>query len=325
MNFPKIVESLAPDLERVEAAIQANFRSDVVLIPDVSGYLSGSGGKRIRPMLVLLSAKACGYAGPRAVTLGCVVEYIHTATLLHDDVVDGAEVRRGKSSANSKWGNEASVLVGDFLFAKSFAMMAEDGDGRILKAMAEACTLLSEGEVLQLVHMYNLDVREGDYLDIIHRKTGALIAASCQVGGYLGDARPAALGALHHFGMQVGYAFQLVDDALDYAGDEGRTGKEVGKDLGEGNVTLPLIRVCALAAPPERERLREIVVRSESVGPEGLADVLGMMAKYKAVPYTLDRARGYVEAGKAALSAFPDSIHVDALRALADYVVDRDT
>lgn len=325
MNFPKIVESLAPDLERVEAAIQANFRSDVVLIPDVSGYLSGSGGKRIRPMLVLLSAKACGYEGPRAVTHGCVVEYIHTATLLHDDVVDGAEVRRGKSSANSKWGNEASVLVGDFLFAKSFAMMSEDGDGRILKAMAEACTLLSEGEVLQLVHMYNLDVREGDYLDIIHRKTGALIAASCQVGGYLGDARPAALGALHHFGMQVGYAFQLVDDALDYAGDEGRTGKEVGKDLREGNVTLPLIRVCALAAPPERERLREIVVRSESVGPEGLADVLGMMAKYKAVPYTLDRARGYVEAGKAALSAFPDSIHVDALRALADYVVDRDT
>ncbi|MBI1724782.1 MAG: polyprenyl synthetase family protein, partial [Candidatus Tectomicrobia bacterium] len=172
---------------------------------------------------------------------------------------------------------------------------------------------------------YNLDVREGDYLDIIHRKTGALIAASCQVGGYLGDARPAALGALHHFGMQVGYAFQLVDDALDYAGDEGRTGKEVGKDLGEGNVTLPLIRVCALAAPPERERLREIVVRSGAVGPEGLADVLGMMAKYKAVPYTLDRARGYVEAGKAALSAFPDSVHVDALRALADYVVDRDT
>ena len=324
MNFPKVVESLAPELERVEEAIQANFRSDVVLIPDVSGYLSGSGGKRIRPMLVLLCAKACGYQGPRAVTHGCVVEYIHTATLLHDDVVDGAELRRGRSSANAKWGNEASVLVGDFLFAKSFAMMAADGESRILKAMAEACTLLSEGEVLQLGHMFNLEVREEEYLGIIHRKTAALIAASCKVGAYLGDAQPGHLGALHHFGVQVGYAFQLVDDALDYAGDEGRTGKEVGKDLREGNITLPLIRVFSQASPAERERLREIVVRSETVAPGALADVLGMMDKYKAVPYTLDRARGYVEAGKAALSVLPDSTHVDALRALADYVVDRD-
>ncbi len=324
MNFSEIVESLAPDLERVEEAIQANFHSDVVLIPDVSGYLSGSGGKRIRPMLLLLAAKASGYEGPRAVLHGCVVEYIHTATLLHDDVVDGAEVRRGKSSANSKWGNEASVLVGDFLFAKSFSMMAADGDGRIMKTMAEACTLLSEGEVLQLVNMYNLRITEEEYLDVIYRKTAALIAASCRVGALLGESPPTFADALHQFGVQVGYAFQLVDDALDYTGEVGRTGKSVGKDLREGNVTLPLLRASALATPAEFERLSEIVVRSESIGPEGLADVLGMMRKYKAVPYTLDRARGHAEAGKAALSILPDSVHVDALRALADYIVERD-
>lgn len=324
MKFSEIVESLSPDLRRVEEAIEENFRSDVVLIPDVSGHLSSAGGKRIRPMLLLLASRACGYDGPRMITHSVVVEYIHTATLLHDDVVDGAEVRRGNPSANSKWGNEASVLVGDFLFARSFAMMAKDGNSEILQTMSDACTLLSEGEVLQLVNMFNIRISEEDYLDVIYRKTAALIAASCRVGALLGEASPSVNGALHQFGVQVGYAFQLVDDALDYMGEVDRTGKEVGKDLREGNVTMPLLRLCSVATPAEFDRINQIVVNSNSVAPEDFRDVVELMEKYKSIPYTLDRARSYVEAAKSALSVLPDSIHVDSLRAIADYVVERD-
>ncbi len=324
MKFSEIVESLSPDLLRVEEAIDENFRSDVVLIPDVSGHLSGSGGKRIRPMLLLLSSRACGYAGPRMITHSVIVEYIHTATLLHDDVVDGAEVRRGNPSANSKWGNEASVLVGDFLFSRSFSMMAKDGSAEILRTMSDACTLLSEGEVLQLVNMFNTRITEEEYLDVIYRKTAALIASSCRVGALLGEASPSVVEAMHQFGVQVGYAFQLVDDALDYMGEEGRTGKEVGKDLREGNITMPLLRICTLATPAEFERLNQVIVNSNAVAPEDFSDVLELMEKYEAIPYTLDRARSYVEAAKSALSILPDSTHVDSLRAIADYIVERD-
>ncbi len=324
MNFSEIVESLSADLRLVEEAIEENFRSDVVLIPDVSGHLSGSGGKRIRPMLLLLSSRACGYDGPRMITQSVVVEYIHTATLLHDDVVDGAEVRRGNPSANSKWGNEASVLVGDFLFARSFSMMARDGNSEILKTMSDACTLLSEGEVLQLVNMFNTRITEEEYLDIVYRKTAALIASSCRVGALLGDASLSVVEAMNQFGVQVGYAFQLVDDALDYMGEVNRTGKEVGKDLREGNITMPLLRVCKLATPEEFERLKKIVLNSESVAPEDFGDVLDLMDKYESIPYTLDRAKSYVEAAKSALSILPDSTYVDSLRAIADYIVERD-
>jgi octaprenyl-diphosphate synthase len=324
MKFSEIVESLSADLQRVEEAIEDNFHSDVVLIPNVIGHLSSSGGKRIRPMLLLLSSRACGYGGPRMITQSVVVEYIHTATLLHDDVVDGAEVRRGNPSANSKWGNEASVLVGDFLFAKSFSMMSQDGNGDILKTMSGACTLLSEGEVLQLVNMYNIRITEEEYLDVIYRKTAALIAASCRLGALLGDASPSVANSLHQFGVQVGYAFQLVDDALDYMGEVNRTGKEVGKDLREGNVTMPLLRLCGMATPDEFERINQIVVNSDSVAPEDFGDVIELMEKYETIPYTLDRARGYVEAAKSALSILPDSVYVDSLRAIADYIVERD-
>ena len=324
MKFSEILDSLASELDDVEEAIQSNFHSDVVLIPDVSEYLIGSGGKRIRPMLLMLVARAFGYTGPRVATMGCVVEYIHTATLLHDDVVDGAKMRRGSQSANSKWSNEASVLVGDFLFAKSFSLMASDADGRILKTMSQACTLLSEGEVLQLMNMYNLRLKEEEYLGVVYRKTAALIAASCRIGALIPDGPPTFADAIHQFGVQIGYAFQLVDDALDYMGDAQRTGKSVGEDLREGNVTLPLIRVCAQATGSEFERLNRLVVNAEEIHAEDMDDVLELMNKYGAVDYTLDRARGYVEAGKAALSVLPDSPHVDVLRDVADYIVDRD-
>ncbi len=324
MKFSEVVETLAPELERIEEAIRENFRSNVVLIPDVSGYLSRAGGKRVRPMLLLLSAKACGYEGPRAIIHSCVVEYIHTATLLHDDVVDAAEVRRGNPSANAKWGNEASVLVGDFLFAKSFSMMSEDQDGRIMKTMAKACTLLSEGEVLELVNVCNIRMSEEEYLEIISRKTAALIAASGKMGALLGDSPPPVVDAIYQFGSQVGFAFQLVDDALDYMGDEARTGKAVGKDLEDGKVTLPLLRACEQATPSEFEKLNQILLHSNSFGSEDFDVVLELIQKYEGIPYAIDRARGYVEAAKAVLSILPDSVHVDSLRALADYIVERD-
>ena len=324
MKFSEIADSIASEMKEVEEAIHANFHSDVVLIPDVSDYLIGSGGKRIRPMLLVLVAKACGYRGSRATTMGCVVEYIHTATLLHDDVVDDAQMRRGNPSANAKWNNETSVLVGDFLFAKSFSLMSADADLRIIETMSEACTLLSEGEVLQLVNMYNLKLTEEEYLDVIYRKTAALIAASCRVGALIPDSPPTIANAIHQFGVQIGYAFQLVDDALDYMGDAQRIGKSVGEDLREGNVTLPLLRVCARATEAEFERLNHLVVHADEIRAEDLDDVLELMNKYGAVNYTLDRARGYVEAGKAALSILPDSFHVDVLRDVADYIVDRD-
>ena len=193
-----------------------------------------------------------------------------------------------------------------------------------LKTMAEACTLLSEGEVLQLVNMYNLRLTEGEYLDVIYRKTAALIAASCRVGAFLGDASPPVIDAFLQFGTKAGYAFQLVDDALDYTGEEGRTGKSIGKDLREGNITLPLLRVSSQATPAEAERLSQIVVHSETVDSAALDDVLELIEKYKAIPYTLDRAQGYIEAAKAALSVVPDSVPLDALRALADYIIERD-
>lgn len=202
--------------------------------------------------------------------------------------------------------------------------MARDGNTEILRTMSDACTLLSEGEVLQLVNMFNTRITEEEYLEVVYRKTAALIASSCRVGALLGDASPSVVEAMNQFGVQVGYAFQLVDDALDYMGEVNRTGKEVGKDLREGNITMPLLRVCKLATPEEFERLKQIVLNSESVAPEDFGDVLDLMDKYESIPYTLDRARSYVEAAKSALSILPDSTYVDSLRAIADYIVERD-
>ncbi|MFQ5894902.1 MAG: polyprenyl synthetase family protein [Nitrospinota bacterium] len=325
VSFSEVMASLRGELDRVEAAIREHLRSDVALIGDIGGYLSGNGGKRVRPLLVLLSAKACGYEGERSITHSCVVEYIHTASLLHDDVVDGAEKRRGWPSANAKWGNEASVLVGDYLFAKSFALMSRDADPRILNAISQATTHLSEGEVLELVNLYNLSCSEEQYLDVVFRKTGALIEASCRVGAILGGASPAMEEALGAYGRQVGYAFQLVDDVLDYTADEARLGKPVGQDLREGKVTLPLLRLYQLASPEEKGRLRAAVLEAEGVGEEELAHLRNLMRACGAIEYTLDRASAYVKAAKGHLSAMGDSYYVDGLRALADYVVGRDS
>ena len=323
MIFSEIMNLLSSDLEEVEKEIKKNFYSDVVLIPDVSEYLSSSGGKRIRPLLLLLSSRACGYSGHKAIKHSCVVEFIHTATLLHDDVVDGADVRRGNPSANSKWGNEASVLVGDFLFAKSFELMSSEEDTRIVKTMSEACTLLSEGEVLQLINLYNTDITEEEYLKVVFRKTAALIAASCKLGAILSDSPNHIIESFNSYGKNIGYSFQLIDDALDYTGNENETGKKIGNDLIDGNITLPLLHLLSSIDEIRKERLKKIILESKVILEEDQSFVLKLMDEYDSVAYTRNLAKRYAENAKSSLSVIEKSENLDSLISLADFIVDR--
>jgi octaprenyl-diphosphate synthase len=326
LKYKEAVAPYAPDMERVEQDILRHFQSDVALIPQISKYLAGSGGKRLRPILLTVSSRLCGYTGAsRHISLSVVAEFIHAATLLHDDVVDGADQRRGMESANIKFGNCASVLVGDFLFATSFLLMSEDGDIRVINAMSEATKRLAEGEVLQLVNTMNLNVTEKTYMDTIFRKTGALIEACCRVGAILGGASKEKEEALAQYGRSIGIAFQLVDDALDFVGDERGWGKPIGADLEEGRVTLPLIRALAMADESEVRDIKSAMESDE--GREAkLGAVIMTLKKYDAITYAMEQARWRVEEAKAAVSAcFEPSSHLDAMRAIADYVVDRKT
>lgn len=323
----KYKEAVAPygaDMERVEKDILKNFQSDVALIPQVSAYLSGSGGKRIRPILVTVSSRLCGYTGAsRHIALSVVAEFIHAATLLHDDVVDDADQRRGMESANIRFGNCASVLVGDFLFAKSFLLMSQDGDIRVINAMSEATKRLAEGEVLQLVNTLNLTITEEMYIDTIYRKTGALIEACCRLGAILGGGDSEKEEALAKFGRNVGIAFQLVDDALDFVGDSRGWGKPIGADLEEGRVTLPLIRALAMADESEVNDIKG-AMESDNGREAKLNAVIMTLKKYDTISYAMEQARWRVEEAKAAISAcFEPSPHLDTMRAIADYVVDR--
>lgn len=324
MRFEDVVEGVRSELDEVDNALLANLESDVPLIPAIGNYLARGGGKRVRPILVLLTSRLCGYEGARYITHSCVVEFIHTATLLHDDVVDSSQVRRGGPSANARWGNEASVLVGDYLFAKSLWLLAADSDPRIIQAVSNATVYLSEGEVLQLINEFNLAASEKSYLDVIYRKTAALIASCCQIGAILGKASSEREQALTEFGRNVGYAFQLVDDVLDYTAKSERLGKPVGNDLTEGNVTLPLIHLYRLAGEGEKQTIRELFLEPNG-NPDGrLQIILEMMKKHGAIEYTMKQARDYAERAKAILKKFETSHHQQALLSLADYVVERE-
>ncbi|MBF0170644.1 MAG: polyprenyl synthetase family protein [Nitrospinae bacterium] len=324
IDFKSLTAEYRPVLDRVEKAIEERFHSDVAMIPKVSGYLIGGGGKRIRPLLTIVSARLAGYAGgEREVDLSVVAEYIHAATLLHDDVVDDADLRRGAASANVAFGNQASVLVGDFLFAKSFDMMSDDGDIRIIKAMARATTCLAEGEVLQLVNTCNLDTFESEYLDTIYRKTGALMEACCRVGGLMGNADAATVEGLGSYGASIGIAFQLVDDVLDWLGDQKVWGKPIGADLAEGKITLPLIRALAAANEDERGRIGA-AIDADTVDEETVADITAILQKYDTLGQTMRLAHEYVDRAKRGLAALPQSRHLDTLLGIADYIVQRD-
>jgi octaprenyl-diphosphate synthase len=316
------LELLKEDLLKVEAQFRRDLDSEVALIRKVGEYVLASGGKRVRPMLLLLCARLVGYGGENHIGLASVVEFIHTATLLHDDVVDSAVLRRGNASANAVWGNEASVLVGDFLFAKSFSIMVRNGDLKILQVLSDATTMMAEGEVLQLISTCDLDLDEERYMTVVRTKTAVLIAAACQCGGILGRIGEKEQAALHEFGMELGIAFQFMDDALDYVAEESEFGKVRGHDLSEGKMTLPLIEALRRCSAEERSRVAEIIEQDELE--EGdVAEVVALIERNNGIDYTRNRAQTLIDRAKEHLTPFPDGPAKAALFAVADYVVCR--
>jgi octaprenyl-diphosphate synthase len=318
-----VLALIGEDLKNVELQFRKDLESNVPLIRKVGEYVLASGGKRIRPALLLLAAKLCGYEGGRHVPLASVVEFIHTATLLHDDVVDNANMRRGLASANTLWGNEASVLVGDFLFSKSFSLMVVDGDLDVLRVLSAATTKIAEGEVLQLVCTSDLDITEERYVEVVRCKTAVLLAAACQAGAIIGKVSPAQEQALADFGMDLGIAFQLMDDTLDYTATEEQFGKSIGHDLEEGKITLPLIETLRRCTAAERELVAAIVVKDE-LSDEDFDTVLALVRTYGGIDFTVKRAEEFIASAKGHLAVFADSTAKQALYRLADYVVTRE-
>ncbi len=318
-----VLKEYKSDMERMEHRIHESLGTDVPLIQQVSKYILGAGGKRFRPLLHLLSARLCGYREHTAeYLLGSVVEYIHTASLLHDDVVDEAKIRRGRSSANSLWGNQASILVGDYLYSKALYHAVRLENQRVMDVLSETTTMMSEGEVLQLMQIQNAEITEADYFRLVECKTGVLISASCRLGAIISKAPLSQEDALTAYGKKLGLAFQITDDTLDYAANQVQLGKVLGKDLDEGKVTLPLIYLIRKANPEEHEHIRGIL-SADTVTENDLTYTLGLMDKYGAVDEALSLAQSLSNESKAALAVFPDSMPRQALMALADYVVQR--
>jgi octaprenyl-diphosphate synthase len=299
-----------------------DLESDVPLIRKVGEYVLSSGGKRIRPALLLLAARICGYQGDKAVPLASVVEFIHTATLLHDDVVDSATLRRGLASANTLWGNEASVLVWDFLFSKSFSLMVAVGSLDILRVLSDATTVIAEGEVMQLLCTGDIDLSEERYIGVVRSKTAILMSAACEAGAILGGAAPERRRALADFGMSLGIAFQLMDDTLDYIATEEDFGKSIGHDLEEGKITLPLIHTVRQCTTEERSVIEAVVEKDEMTLDE-FRHVSELVKQYGGITYTVDTARRYIRECRSRLEAFEVTPVTSALLGLAEYVVTR--
>ena len=312
------------DLRSVEEAIRRELDSPVALVQEMGEYIAGAGGKRLRPMLLLLAARLAGADGPRCVHLACVVELLHTATLIHDDVVDRAPLRRGRPSANAQWGDDASVLVGDHLYSKSFAMLVRDNDRAIMETLARATVSMTEAEVFQLERKRSGVLTEADYLRIITEKTASFMSACCRIGGLLGHVAVPQVEALTRYGLDVGVAFQISDDSLDFVADQTRLGKAVGADLREGKRTLPLIAMLARASLAEQERVWTLLRRS-SLSLDEIEAIRVLVVEHAGVEYALERAREYARAAKRDLiEAFPPSEEREIMALIADFVVDRD-
>ncbi|MGN6237473.1 polyprenyl synthetase family protein [Dyella sp.] len=319
-DFTRVRELAAGDMQRVDTLIRTRLASDVVLINQIAEHIIAGGGKRLRPMLHVLAAGAAGYAGDKHIKLAAIVEFIHTSTLLHDDVVDESDLRRGRKTANALWGNAASVLVGDFLYSRSFQLMVELDDMRIMRILADTTNTIAEGEVLQLLNIGNADVDEAAYLAVIERKTAVLFAAATELGGLLGGLPQDQVTALRSYGMELGYAFQIADDLLDYVSDAGTLGKNIGDDLAEGKPTLPLIYALQSASAEQAQSLRHAI---EHGGLDSLDRIIASIRDSGALERTRARAEQHAHAARAALDVLPASAHRDALLALADYSVAR--
>ena len=311
---------VAADLREVDALIRRRLDSDVPLVREVGEHIVASGGKRLRPALLLLACGAVGYRGEARFTAAAVVEFIHTATLLHDDVVDGSQLRRGRRTANAAFGNAAAVLVGDFLYSRAFQMMVELDDMRVMRVLADATNAIAAGEVMQLMGSHDPEVDEVRYLEVIRRKTAKLFEAAARLAGVLARQSVALEEGLAAYGTHVGTAFQLIDDVLDYSGDAEAIGKSLGDDLAEGKPTLPLIRVVRMGTEPQAALVRRAIREG---GRQGFGDVLEALTACDALEYTRETARREAQAAARAVAALPASAYKDSLLELASFSVTR--
>lgn len=311
----------AADMDAVDTLIRTRLASDVLLINQIAEHIVAAGGKRLRPMLHLLAARALGYGGRDHLQLAAVIEFIHTATLLHDDVVDESDLRRGRKTANALWGNAASVLVGDFLYSRSFQLMVELDRVAVMRILADTTNAIAEGEVLQLLHVHNPDTDEAAYLRVIERKTAVLFAAATRLGAVLGEADAATERALADYGLHLGYAFQIADDVLDYTADAQALGKNLGDDLAEGKATLPLIHAMQHGDADVRACIRRAIEQGDV---DAMPQIVQAIRQCGSLDYAERRAREHAASAQAALAGLGDNAHVAALRALARYAVDRD-
>lgn len=320
VTLEQLYALIGPDMKAVDAVIRDRLYSDVVLVRQVAEYIINSGGKRMRPALVLLAAGALDYQGKWHHDLAAVVEFIHTATLLHDDVVDESALRRGRDTANAAFGNAASVLVGDFLYSRAFQMMVAVNNMRVMQVLSDATNVIAEGEVLQLMNCHDADVDEARYMQVIHYKTAKLFEAAAQLGAIIADADPATEKALAVYGMHLGTAFQLTDDVLDYSGQEAETGKHIGDDLAEGKPTLPLIYVMQHGTPEQAACVRKAI---EEGGRDDFPAVLAAIRESGALQHALKRAREEADLAIAAISSLRDSNFKKALLQLPGFAVER--
>lgn len=320
MDFTTILQLTADDMRAVNTLIQQRLYSDVALVNQLSHYIINSGGKRLRPLLALICARACGYQGDRHIDVAAIIEFIHTATLLHDDVVDESDLRRGKETANNVWGNQAAVLVGDFLYSRSFEMMVDVGSMRVMEILASTTNVIAEGEVLQLLNCHDPDTTEERYMDVIHSKTARLFEAACQLGAVLAGRSPEEEQAMARYGMHLGTAFQLVDDMLDYTASSEEMGKNVGDDLAEGKPTLPLIVALRQSTGTTAQMLRDSI---EHGGLDNLDKIVQAIRDTDALRYTAELAKHEAQLAVDNLKYLPASPHREALEALAWFSTNR--
>lgn len=330
----RIFELYDGELRGVEASLRELFQSNVFLIPLIGKYLVESGGKRMRPLFLLVSARLCGYRGKEHIPLAATIESIHTASLLHDDVVDDADLRRGRATAHGLWGNHVVILVGDFLYSNALKRSVAPGEIRIVEAISRATTAMTEGELLQLQKSGDINITDEEYMQVISSKTGVLISAACRLGAILGGRSEQEEAALARFGLKAGIAFQMADDLLDYEAGQGNEtqtknpsfGKKLGKDLEEGKITLPLIYLLREAAPPERSEVQDILEHAGGPSETGLSRILELFKKYSVLEKALGRAELLVEEAKSELDIFSgDSAQKRELLALADYALQRES
>jgi octaprenyl-diphosphate synthase len=323
MALKEVISCIEEDLQRVEQAIAFHLESEVPFISDVTRYVLASGGKRIRPALLILSAQLCNYVGERTYDLSTVIEFIHTATLLHDDVIDNADLRRGNPTVHSLWGNEMAILIGDYLYSKAMSLALADKDYLVMQTVSEVTNEMAKGQVMETLKQRDMGITEADYYRIIGLKTASLFAASCTIGAIVGGVSVQQRAQVTAFGYHLGMAFQMADDMLDFVAPEATLGKPVHNDLKEGKLTLPIITAIQRATPQESQAIADYL-QNETAGTAELQSVIALLHKYETLPFTMAKAQEHVQQAKQALQDFAPSVALDTLLTLADYVVTRD-